>query len=170
MRKISSKFLKSKKLEKAGERHDMADILVEMLGLEDAWDNLVSAMSDREFKDKYDYIARIFGFPDEYRYKFERRVKNKITKKNEVYQGFSNEPTSIIALGVSNDRDLYDNMMNMAQAAKNTKDLANKMKNYFMNSASNITGSVNWASELLKLSLSEVNWIKIAEDFMEYLD
>ncbi len=83
----------------------------------------------------------------------------------EIYNGYSNKPTYLVALWIQNNPELYDLWTNKAKTLEGDS-LIKELKAYFEDQAYPLTGATVY-SDLLNYSLGRVNWEEIAETIKE---
>lgn len=82
------------------------------------------------------------------------------------YQG-SNDQTWVVNWWLNNDGKSYQIMMDMARTASNKLFLADEIESFVLDNTPEIGGMFD---DLLGLALLSVNWIEIADDFLNRLE
>jgi hypothetical protein len=90
-----------------------------------------------------------------------------VNATDKKYNGWANYETWLVKLWLDNDQGEQEYMNELARENREAYDLAEVIKDYIENQASEILPNAGLFTELLNSAISEVDWIEIAEAFIE---
>lgn len=83
-----------------------------------------------------------------------------------TYQGYTNYPTWVVELWLDNDQSSYNEIMQMARCTDSAYELASELKDMHED-ANPLDIACGAYSDLMGWVLGQVNWLEIAENYLE---
>jgi len=93
------------------------------------------------------------------------------TTTTEKYLGWTNYPTWAVSLWLSNDEGLYRHLMAVVETAKQDDwkriEVADGIKDFVCDDLAPEINPPSFATDLLGYALEQVNWLEIADAFLD---